>query len=82
MILGAGFDTRAYRLPELKRSQVLEIDLPDVQAVKRTLLAQSAVSASNVGFISTDFDTVPLESALTRSEDPKDEPLCFVWVAA
>ncbi|MGC1463344.1 MAG: SAM-dependent methyltransferase [Terracidiphilus sp.] len=79
VILGAGFDTRAYRLPELKQSQVLELDLPGVQAAKRTRLYQSAIGTSNVRFISMNFDTLPMESAFTASDVAKDQPLCFVW---
>jgi methyltransferase (TIGR00027 family) len=78
-ILGAGFDTRAYRLPELRRSRVLEIELPKVQGVKRTRLAQGGIDTSNVRFISLDFDTVPLESALIKEGLPADEPVYFVW---
>jgi methyltransferase (TIGR00027 family) len=79
VILGAGFDTRAYRLPALKRRQVLEVDLPNVQADKRGSLARSGVNTSNVRFVSTDFDAVPLAEAFAKNDLPKDEPLFFVW---
>ena len=35
VILGAGFDTRAYRLPSDTRVRVFEIDSPQTQMVKR-----------------------------------------------
>ena len=34
VILGAGFDTRAYRIPGIERTRVFEIDQPATQAVK------------------------------------------------
>ena len=40
VILGAGLDTRPYRMPEMLGARVWELDLPAVQAVKRTALAK------------------------------------------
>jgi methyltransferase (TIGR00027 family) len=38
VILGAGFDSRAYRLPALRRALVFEVDHPDTQRAKRKVL--------------------------------------------
>ncbi|MFG1604437.1 class I SAM-dependent methyltransferase [Actinoplanes sp. NPDC049265] len=38
VIVGAGMDTRPYRMPEMAAARVWEFDLPDVQAAKRALL--------------------------------------------
>ena len=35
VILGAGFDTRAFRLPKDARVQSFEVDAPKTQAIKR-----------------------------------------------
>lgn len=35
VILGAGYDTRAHRMPELATSTVFEVDRPETQAAKR-----------------------------------------------
>jgi O-methyltransferase involved in polyketide biosynthesis len=35
MILDAGFDSRAYRLPAIEREKVFEADLPAVQEDKK-----------------------------------------------
>lgn len=35
VILGAGFDCRAYRLPSLKRARIFEVDHPDTLTAKR-----------------------------------------------
>ncbi len=35
MILGAGYDTRAYRLPGLAKFSVFEVDFPSIQVDKQ-----------------------------------------------
>ncbi len=42
VILGAGLDTRAYRLPGVERVQVFEVDLPTVQTDKIKKLQSSS----------------------------------------
>ena len=79
VILGAGFDSRAYRTPELKKSRIFEVDLPLVQEAKRKRLARAATDTSHVRFISTDFDAIPLEQTLREGQVPANEPICFVW---
>ncbi|KAI3521995.1 hypothetical protein L1887_11472 [Cichorium endivia] len=46
VLLGAGMDTRAYRLDCLKESEVFEIDFPEVLQMKDTLL-QTAIDSIN-----------------------------------
>jgi methyltransferase (TIGR00027 family) len=52
VILGAGFDTRAYRLPALRVLPVVEVDHPDTQRRKRARLGPAP---DNVRFVPTDF---------------------------
>src|SRR6185436_18086463 len=44
VVLGAGFDTRAHRLPELAAAAVFEVDRPDMQAAKRAVLGRLEAS--------------------------------------
>lgn len=44
VILGAGFDTRGLRMPELERARVFEVDFAEQLARKRALLAAGGVS--------------------------------------
>ncbi|CAI0383053.1 unnamed protein product [Linum tenue] len=44
VLLGAGMDTRAYRLTSLKQTDVFEVDFPDVLEVKATLLEAATKS--------------------------------------
>ena len=43
VLLGAGYDTRSLRLPELADATVLEVDHPATQTHKRNVLARLAV---------------------------------------
>jgi methyltransferase (TIGR00027 family) len=42
MILGAGFDSRAYRLPPMRQVTVFEVDHPATQAAKRRVVQRRA----------------------------------------
>lgn len=56
VILGAGFDARAYRLPGIERARVFEVDHPATQAMKRARLARVLrAPASHVAFVPVDF---------------------------
>src|ERR1043166_5140240 len=64
VVLGAGFDTFAYRnpFPELR---VFEVDHPDTQATKRQRLADSGIEIPpSLTFVPIDFTTMKLENAL------------------
>ncbi len=63
VILGAGFDTRAYRLPREGRVRSFEVDAPKTQAVKRELLKKAGIDSTVVTFVSADFEQ---ENWLTR----------------
>jgi methyltransferase (TIGR00027 family) len=80
VILGAGLDTRAYRLAELASLSVFEMDLPEVQMRKRArLTARSASQPANVHFVPIDFNTEPVEVVLARAGLGQDEPAMFIW---
>lgn len=65
VILGAGFDTRAYRLAGLERLAVFEVDHPDTQARKRRALARVFPALpKHVRLVASDFERRDLESVL------------------
>ena len=76
VILGAGLDTRAYRLPELASASVFEVDLPAVQAAKRSRLPHEL---PNVRFVPIDFEAERLDEALVRGGLYPNAPAIFVW---
>jgi methyltransferase (TIGR00027 family) len=80
VILGAGFDARAYRLPECATRTVFEVDHPATQARKRRLV-QHALPGTNahVRYVPTDFDRDTIETDLASAGfDPRRSTL-FIW---
>jgi methyltransferase (TIGR00027 family) len=68
MILGAGLDTRAYRLKGLEKFEVYEVDLPNIQQIKKRKLKKYLKELpSNVTFVPIDFNKDTLENVLDKS---------------
>src|SRR5262245_893782 len=67
LILGAGFDARAYRIPEIATARVLEVDHPLTQAAKLRLIGRAAVQPDAVTHVPVDFTRQTLDDALRRS---------------
>ncbi|HEY7414971.1 MAG TPA: SAM-dependent methyltransferase, partial [Ktedonobacteraceae bacterium] len=80
LILGAGLDTRPYRLTGIEHVNVFEVDLPSVQeGKKKKLLKRFGRLPANVTFIPIDFDTQSLETAFTGTAFDLSRPAIFVW---
>jgi len=60
VILGAGYDCRALRLPELADVRVLEVDHPATQARKRSVLDQLG-ARSHADYVTWDFEARAME---------------------
>ena len=59
VILGAGFDTRAFRLKGVSketRVHYFKIDTLQTQAVKRQMLEKAGIDATGITFVSADFE--------------------------
>lgn len=56
VVLGAGWDTRAYGLLAGLDVTVFEVDAPATQAVKRAAVEATGLDASDVTFVSCDFN--------------------------
>jgi len=79
VVLGAGFDTRAYRLDRTD-VVVFEVDHPDTQADKRRALADVVVPfPANVRFVPVDFDIDDLGERLTAAGYDPSRRTVFVW---
>ncbi|REF98244.1 methyltransferase (TIGR00027 family) [Asanoa ferruginea] len=60
VIVGAGLDTRPYRLAELAGVPVWEVDLPRTQAIKRAALARAlGTPPANVRYLAADLNAGP-----------------------
>ncbi|MGW3917766.1 class I SAM-dependent methyltransferase, partial [Streptomyces sp. NPDC005070] len=80
VILGAGLDTRAWRMPELARTDVWEVDHPASQRDKQTRLpAQSAALARSVRFTPVDFAVDDLGTALDAAGHDPSAPTTWLW---
>ncbi|HTW06582.1 MAG TPA: SAM-dependent methyltransferase, partial [Acidimicrobiales bacterium] len=79
VFLGAGYDTRPYRLGCLAGTTVFEVDLPGTQVAKRAALARAGVNPSGVVFVTVDFEADDLCDALVRAGYTTDRPTLFIW---
>lgn len=82
VILGAGFDTRPYRLPGMDGVKVFEVDLPAVQDEKKKRLQKYLRRLpDNITFIPIDFDTQALEAVFSKTAFNASMPAVFIWEA-
>src|SRR5271157_374363 len=80
VILGAGLDTRPYRLPGMDDVKVFEVDLPAVQKDKKNKLEKHfGRLPENVAFIPIDFDTQNLEEVFAGTTFDSSRPTVFIW---
>ena len=79
VILGAGFDSRAYRLPALRNVQVFEVDHPDTLASKRSVLQRIGVAAPNVRYVPIDFNQRALPPAMAEAGYRESARTFFLW---
>jgi methyltransferase (TIGR00027 family) len=79
-ILGAGYDCRAYRVAELKRVRVFEVDRAETQKMKRERMARVLdILPQHVIFVEIDFLRETLSDALLKAGfDPKRKTF-FIW---
>lgn len=80
VILGSGMDTLAYRIPELSRLQVYEVDLPVVIETKKAVLIRLFGKVPNtVRLVPIDLDRQGLGSALQAAGYSHESKSFFVW---
>jgi methyltransferase (TIGR00027 family) len=79
VILGAGFDTRAYRLPNDIEVRVFEVDSPQTQMVKRETLQKVGIDSSGVTFVAADFEKDDWLACLTAAGFDPGERTLFLW---
>ena len=79
-ILGAGYDSRAYRISGIEKTRVFEIDRRETQQVKRNRMIRHLKSIPpNVVFVEVDFLRQTLAEVLAaRGFDPGRRTF-FVW---
>jgi methyltransferase (TIGR00027 family) len=77
--LGAGYDTRTAQLQHNLRIRCFEVDLPQIQQMKRELLHQCGVDMRGVKFVPANFLTDHwLDNLAKAGFDPR-KPTFFLW---
>jgi methyltransferase (TIGR00027 family) len=80
VILGAGLDTRPYRLHGMEGVRAFEVDLPAVQQNKMKKIQKIFGRVpERVSFIPIDFDTQALEDVFAGTAFDPSRPAVFVW---
>ena len=82
VILGAGFDTFAFRQPVWAGNlKIFEVDQPATQTQKRARLADAGIAIpSNLNFAEIDFERESLHDGLSRHGVSLTEPTFFSWL--
>jgi len=79
VILGAGLDGRAWRMPELAEVTVFEVDHPDSQREKRGRTVALKQAAKDVRFVPVDFERDRLDEALASAGHDPARPTTWIW---
>jgi methyltransferase (TIGR00027 family) len=82
VILGAGLDTRAYRMEALAAMPVFEVDLPmNVEYKQRKVLERFGTVPANVTLVPVDFNRQDLRNALAQQGHRAEQKSLFIWEA-
>ena len=79
VILGAGLDTRSYRLPPQAHVRCFEVDTPKTQAFKREMLRRAGVDASRITYVPANFRMKDWFDQLVEAGFKPDRPTFFLW---
>jgi methyltransferase (TIGR00027 family) len=79
VILGAGYDGRAWRMSELAGVKVFEVDHPATQGEKRTHVAELPPAKGKVSFVPIDFKHDSLDAVLEHAGHDRSSPTCWIW---
>jgi methyltransferase (TIGR00027 family) len=76
VILGAGLDARAWRLPEAEGARVFEVDHPATQRYKQP---RAGAAGADVRFVAVDFERDSLDACLARAGHDASSPTLWIW---
>lgn len=79
VLLGAGLDSRAWRMSALAETDVIELDHPNTQQWKTERVSRRRPTARSVEFVAVDFERTTLGEALDASSFRRDVPTMWIW---
>jgi methyltransferase (TIGR00027 family) len=80
VILGAGFDSRAYRIAGMDQIRVFEVDLPGTREAKQSRVEKVLGAVpENVTLVGMDFDRQNLDDVLSAAGFRKGRRTLFIW---
>ena len=78
VIMGAGYDTRAYRIEELEKVHVFEVDHPDTIEVKKDKIKEIfGIIPAHVTYVPADLEVEKLDPRLAESGYDKTKKTLF-----
>ncbi len=78
--LGAGMDTRAFRIPGIENIQYFELDFPELQKVKRAYIDKNIGEIpSNVFWVPIDFNRQDFGEELKKAGYTSSSRTLFIW---
>lgn len=82
VLLGAGYDSRYFRLKEFQSVKIFELDLSSTQTIKKTLTRRLLGKLpDNVVYVSLDFSKDSLTDKLKSAGFQKHIKTLFIWEA-
>jgi methyltransferase (TIGR00027 family) len=80
VLLGAGFDSRPYRLAGMEKASIYEVDHPATSARKQASITNLLGRVpSNVRFVAMDFNKDDLDAQLSRAGFMPSLPTFIIW---
>jgi len=80
VILGAGYDARAYRYKDINRSTIIfEVDALYTQEEKKNILRMNNIDTNDVRFVTADFETDDLTEILSGNGFDETKRSLFLW---
>ncbi len=80
VILGAGYDSRAYRIPGIEKTQVFEVDHPNTSLHKKQSMDRILGGIpAHVHFVPIDFTKQDLGDELSSAGFDPDKRSFFIW---
>ncbi len=79
VLLGAGFDTRAWLLDALASARIFEVDHPNTASVKQARLHAAEADLRKATFVKVDFEVDDYDALLRAAGFDASRPAIVVW---